>query len=144
MQLSVSIEELQKAADEVQVADEPISSSSRPAGQQYALMQKGVVVVDTSPIFNHRGFAYILDGAPTWTAQDGTIQANDESSARIQFAKKTAGEETVIVRSKQYLWIIGDLPFPILDEMFFIQILRIYLLLCWQGISAFRISLNLR
>ena len=100
MPLSVSIEELQKAADEVQMAEEPIRA--RPPGQEYALMQKGVVVVDTSPIFNHRGFAYILDGAPTWTAQDGTIQANDESPARIQFAKKTA-QETVIVRSKQNL-----------------------------------------
>ncbi len=140
----MSIEELQKAADEVKVAEEPISSSDRPAGQQFALMQKGVVVVDISPTFNRRGFAYIQDGAPTWKALDGTLQTNDASSARIQFAKEIAGQETVIVRSKHYLWIIGDLPFPILDEMFYIQILRIYLLLCWQGISTFRISLNLR
>ena len=87
MQLSVSIEELQKAADAVPMREEPFSSSSRPAAQQYPLMQKGVVVVDATKIFKHRGYAYILDGAPTWTAPDGTIQANDESMARIQFAK---------------------------------------------------------
>ncbi|KAK3251320.1 hypothetical protein CYMTET_39339 [Cymbomonas tetramitiformis] len=96
MQLSVSNEEFRKAADEAPTTEEPFSSSSRPAGQEYALMQKGVVVVDTSPIFKHRGYAYILDGAPTWEGPGGTIQANDASMARIQFAKKTAGQETVI------------------------------------------------
>ncbi len=38
---------------------------------------------------------------------------------------------------------MNDLPFDILDELLHIQILRTYLLLCWQGMPVVRIPLNL-
>ena len=108
----MSDEELQEAANLAPLQAEPVES--RPVGQAYALMKKGVVVVDTTPIFRPRGYAYIIDGAPTWDTGHGNMKSNDESMARIQFAKKTADRDDVAVRSKHYLWIIGDLPFAIL------------------------------
>ncbi|KAK3262943.1 hypothetical protein CYMTET_28228 [Cymbomonas tetramitiformis] len=90
-QLSQSDEKLQKAAEEASLKDEP--THPRPPGQEAAFMQKGVVVVDTTAIFSKRGYAYIMDSAPTWETPDaGSSQAaNDKSMAR----KKLEQDETL-------------------------------------------------
>eukprot|EP00854_Cymbomonas_tetramitiformis_P013940 gene13940-16479_t len=77
----MSDEELQEAAKMAPLQNEPVDP--RPVGQAYALMKKGVVVVDTTPIFRQRGYAYIIDSAPTWDTGGGIMKANDESMARI-------------------------------------------------------------